>query len=172
MQTIKLVVAGPYHSGKSTFIESICEPDRFGGSRFSANPRNRQLNTSALDLGRKMLGDDTVLNLYGAPGQKRFAFMWEILAQGMHGLIVAVDSTSPETFQEARGILEALRSYASVPVVVAATHQDCEDAWPIEELHNALGLEGETKVLACDARDPRSAETVVNELMGMVHIPA
>ncbi len=58
------------------------------------------------------------------PGQKRFDFMWEILSEGMLGFIVMVDSTRPETFREARSILETFRAYAPTPYVVAANKQD------------------------------------------------
>ena len=84
-----------------------------------------------MDFGRITVDDDLVLYLFGTPGQKRFDFMWEILSEGMLGFVVMVDSTRPETFREARSILETFRAYAPTPYVVAANKQDREDAWEI-----------------------------------------
>ncbi len=64
--------------------------------------------------------------------QKRFDFMWEILSEGMLGFVVMIDSTRPETFREARRILDTFRSYSPVPYIVAANKQDLPDAWPVE----------------------------------------
>ena len=68
-----------------------------------------------MDFGRITGDEDLVLYLFGTPGQKRFDFMWEILSEGMLGFIVMVDSTRPETFREARSILETFRAYAPTP---------------------------------------------------------
>ena len=59
--------------------------------------------------------------------------MWDILSQGMLGFIVMVDSTKPETFREAKRILETFEGYANTPFVVAANKQDVEDAWEPED---------------------------------------
>jgi len=85
-----------------------------------------------MDFGRITVDEDLVLYLFGTPGQKRFDFMWEILSEGMLGFIVMEDSTRPETFREARSILETFRAYAPTPYVVAANKQDLDDAWEVE----------------------------------------
>ena len=91
-----------------------------------------------MDFGRITVDDDLVLYLFGTPGQRRFDFMWEILSEGMLGFIVMVDSTRPETFREARSILETFRAYAPTPYVVAANKQDMKDAWEVEDMRHVL----------------------------------
>jgi hypothetical protein len=71
----------------------------------------------------------------------------------------------PETFREARSILNTFRSYAPVPYVVAANKQDLEDAWSPEDLRIALHIPGEVKVVPCVAIDQESAQLVVLELL-------
>ena len=105
----------------------------------------------AMDFGRITVDDDLVLYLFGTPGQKRFDFMWEILSEGMLGFIVMVDSTRPETFREARSILQTFRAYAPTPYVVAANKQDLKDAWEIEDMRLALRLDPSVKFLPCSA---------------------
>jgi signal recognition particle receptor subunit beta len=78
---------------------------------------------------------------------------------------VMVDSTRPETFREARSILETFHAYAPTPYVVAANKQDKEDAWEIEDMRHVLRLGPRIKVLKCVAMDRNSVKTVLLELL-------
>jgi signal recognition particle receptor subunit beta len=91
--------------------------------------------------------------------------MWEILSEGMLGFIVMVDSTRPETFREARSILETFRAYAPTPYVVAANKQDKEDAWDMEDMRHALRLESQVKFLPCVANNKDTVKSVLLELL-------
>src|SRR5512136_1960077 len=155
MQTVKMVVTGPFNSGKTEFIRSVSEIDVVSTERkiSSEAERVKEFTTVAMDFGRISIDKDLVLYLFGTPGQKRFDFMWEILSEGMLGFVVMVDSTSPETFREARRILDTFRSYSATPYVVAANKQDGEDAWPAEDLRIAMGLSDRIRILPCIARD-------------------
>src|SRR5512141_778465 len=121
MQTVKMVVTGPFNAGKSEFIRSVSEIDVVSTARkiSSQAEKIKETTTVATDFGRITVDEDLILYLFGTPGQLRFDFMWEILSAGMLGFIVLVDSTRPETFREARSILETFRAYAPTPYVVA-----------------------------------------------------
>ena len=113
MQTVKMVVTGPFSAGKTEFIQSVSEIDVVSTERKISSMAERSVKeatTVAMDFGRITVDEDLVLYLFGTPGQKRFDFMWEILSEGMLGFIVMVDSTRPETFREARSILETFRA--------------------------------------------------------------
>jgi hypothetical protein len=118
-----------------------------------------------MDFGRITVDQDLVLYLFGTPGQKRFDFMWEILSEGMLGFVVVVDSTRPETFREARSILETFRAYAPTPYVVAANKQDVKDAWEVQDMRHALRLDDGTKILPCIATDKKHVKAVLLELL-------
>jgi len=167
MQAVKMVVTGPFAAGKTQFIKTISEIDVVSTERkiSSAAERVKDQTTVAMDFGRITIDDDLVLYLFGTPGQKRFDFMWEILSEGMLGFIVVVDSTRPETFREARSILDTFRSYAATPYVVAANKQDVEDAWSPEDLRIALKINGAIKVLPCVAGDKESVKNTLLELL-------
>src|SRR5574338_1234225 len=154
MQTVKMVVTGPFSAGKTEFIQSVSEIDVVSTERKITSKEERavkQNTTVAMDFGRITVDDDLVLYLFGTPGQKRFDFMWEILSEGMLGFVVMVDSTRPETFREARSILETFRAYAPTPYVVAANKQDHPEAWAVEDLRIALRLDPHIKLLPCVA---------------------
>lgn len=169
MQTVKMVVTGPFSSGKTEFIKSISEIDvvstERGISKNSEESQVKEQTTVAMDFGRITVDDDLVLYLFGTPGQRRFDFMWEILAEGMLGFIVMVDSAKPETFREAKSILETFRAYAPTPYVVAANKQDCKDAWEVDDMRVALRLDSKVKFLPCVATDKESVKKVLLELL-------
>jgi small GTP-binding protein len=166
-QTVKMVITGPFNSGKTQFVGSISEIDVVSTERkiSSEAERVKDQTTVAMDFGRITVDDDLVLYLFGTPGQRRFDFMWEILAEGMLGFVVLVDSARPETFREARQILETFRAYAPTPYVVAANKQDMPDAWALDDLRIALKLEEGVKMLPCVAKDKETVKNVLLELL-------
>jgi small GTP-binding protein len=167
MQTVKMVVTGPFNSGKTAFIRSVSEIDVVSTERriTSRAERVKSTTTVAMDFGRITVDEDLMLYLFGTPGQKRFDFMWEILSEGMLGFVVMVDSTRPETFREARSILETFRAYAPTPYVVAANKQDLKDAWEPDDLRIALRLDSTVKLFPCIANDKEYVKKVLLELL-------
>lgn len=167
MQTVKIVVTGPFNSGKTQFIQSVSEIDVVSTERkvTAEAEKVKESTTVAMDFGRITVDDDLVLYLFGTPGQKRFDFMWEILSEGMLGFVVMVDSTRPETFREARSILETFRAYAPTPFVVAANKQDKPDAWELDDMRVALRLDSKVKLLPCTATKKEPVKTVLLELL-------
>jgi hypothetical protein len=160
MQTVKMVVTGPFNAGKTEFIQTVSEIDVVSTERkiSSEAERVKEATTVAMDFGRITVDDSLVLYLFGTPGQKRFDFMWEILSEGMLGFIVMVDSTRPETFREARSILETFRAYAPTPYIVSANKQDLPDAWEVEDMRIALRLDPDVKLMPCISVDKESVK--------------
>lgn len=166
-QSVKMVVTGPYSSGKTQFIRSISEIDVVATERkvSSEAEKIKESTTVAMDFGRITIDNDLILYLFGTPGQRRFDFMWEILSEGMLGFVVMVDSSRPETFREAKSILEIFRAYAPTPYVVAANKQDHPDAWSVEDMRIALRLDPAIKLLPCVATKKDSVKTTLLELL-------
>ena len=167
MQTVKMVVTGPFSAGKTVFIQTISEIDVVATERkiSRSEERLKDQTTVAMDFGRITVDESLILYLFGTPGQRRFDFMWEVLSEGMLGFVVLLDSVRPETFREARNILDTFTSYAPVPYVVAANKQDMDDAWTPEDLRIALRIPKQIKVLPCVATDRESVKEVLLELL-------
>lgn len=170
MQTVKMVVTGPFNSGKTSFIGSVSEIPVVRTERkiSDATHHVKAQTTVAMDFGRITIDNDLALYLFGTPGQKRFDFMWEILSEGMLGFVVIVDSARPETFREARRILDTFRGYSPTPFVIAANKQDDEDAWPAEDLKIALGLDSDVRVLPCIATKKEAVKNILLELLYII----
>ena len=168
MQTVKMVVTGPYSSGKTSFIGSISEISVVSTERQVTSQeemKQKSRTTVAMDFGRITVDNELVLYLFGTPGQRRFDFMWQILSEGMLGFVVMVDSTRPETFREAKSILETFRSYAATPYVIAANKQDQPDAWHPDDLRLALHIDKSIKIIPCVAMDRQNVRDILLELL-------
>lgn len=168
MQSVKMVVTGPFAAGKTEFINSISEIEVVSTERKvtqAAESATKNATTVAMDFGRITVDDNLVLYLFGTPGQRRFDFMWEILSEGMLGFVLVVDSTKPETFREAKQILSSFNGHSKSPFVIAANKQDLEDAWEPNDIRIILRLPQDVKILPCTALNRDSVKNVLLALL-------
>ncbi|MDP8970487.1 MAG: ATP/GTP-binding protein [Actinomycetota bacterium] len=166
-RSVKVVVTGPFGAGKTSLIQTISEiavvstekrvSDHSGGKKSQT--------TVAMDFGRIAIDHDLALYLFGTPGQKRFDFMWQILAEGMLGFVVLVDAQREDSLQEAAEILAFFRDAAQVPYVVAVNKHDGDPEQAVERARSALQVPPEVRVVACNALDRESVKTVLLELL-------
>jgi small GTP-binding protein len=164
---VKIVVTGPFSAGKTTLIRTISEITVLSTEKdITDHTKSRKAETTvAMDFGRITIDRDLVLYLFGTPGQDRFDFMWEILGEGMLGYILLVDSSRPDSLEEAVGILAAFRKMARVPFVVALNRS--ADIAPNDEqqVRDVLQLGDDVAVVPCDATDRESVKAVLLALL-------
>ena len=167
MQTVIMGVTGAAHVGKTQFVRSLSEIPVVSTERKAVDETRllKAETTVAIDFGRLAIATDLLLDLYGTPGQRRFDFLWEILAEGALGLIIMVDSARPETFRETLRIIEFFESIRPAPYLIAANKQDQPAAWSPDEIRLALRLPEHVRVLPCIAADRDSCKHVVLELL-------
>jgi small GTP-binding protein len=168
MQSVKVVVTGPFNAGKTTFIKSVSEITVLSTERqvSATSDEEGQETTVAMDFGRITISEEVVLYLFGTPGQERFSFMWETLSEGMLGFVVLVDGTSPESVDDAKSMIEFFAQMADVPFVVAANKVDESDEQTLAYVRSTLDLDAGVPLFACDARERESVKSV---LLGLMH---
>ena len=166
-QAVKVVVTGPFAAGKTTLIRTISEITVLSTERgVTDSTRKRKAETTvAMDFGRITIDRDLVLYLFGTAGQDRFDFMWEILGEGMIGYLLLVDASREDSVQEAAGILDAFRTMARVPYVVALNRASAEDHALVDSVRQQLQIPSDVAILECDATDKESVKNVLLALL-------
>jgi small GTP-binding protein len=168
MQSVKVVVTGPFNAGKTTFIKAVSEITVLSTERKVSEVSSEADagdTTVAMDFGRITISDEVVLYLFGTPGQERFSFMWETLSEGMLGFVVLVDVTSGESISDAVSMISFFRDMADVPFIVAANRIEEGDATALDSVRESLQLDSDIPLFPVDARDKESVKTVLIGLM-------
>jgi small GTP-binding protein len=167
MQSVKVVVTGPFNAGKTTFIRSVSEITVLSTERqvSDVSGDGGGETTVAMDFGRITVSDDVVLYLFGTPGQSRFSFMWETLSEGMLGFVVLVDAAEPHSFADAREMITFFTEMSDVPFVVAANKVDADDTDALLQVRTDLQLTGGVPLLPMDARNKESVKAVLLALL-------
>lgn len=171
-EILKIVITGAYAAGKTQFIKSISDEEALSTDEEATSDEERSLKshtTVALDFGKIAINPQLALYLFGTPGQDRFDFMWDILAQGCIGYVVMVDSTRPAHLREAINIIHHFNQILQVPFVVACNKQDDPSSLPPDYIRYRLGLPLNIPVLPCIANDRESVKTVLLALLDAIY---
>lgn len=162
----KILVSGPFGSGKTTFIQYISD-EQFSGKDVPTTgelAKFKAMTTVGMDFGILHVDDDLDVHLFGTPGQSRFAFMWKIMSKGALGTIFLVDGASDRALSEAKIMLKTYKEMPDMQLVVGVSKQDLPEAKSLNAIAEMLDL-GNTPMFAVDARVEEDARFLIMALL-------
>ncbi len=134
-----MLVAGGYHSGKSSVVRLLS-----GGRSIHVDKHG---TTVALDYGKVDI-EGLRIHLFGTPGMRHFKVLREILSKGADGILFVIDSSDARQDEEAEAIKREIDELLpDVARVYLANKQDLEEARPPEEIRRVFNIPDNVPVI-------------------------
>ena len=168
---VKILISGGFGVGKTTTVGALSEispltteaPMTSAAAGIdNAGPASQKTTTTvAMDFGRVTIDDSIILYMFGTPGQDRFGFMWNDLADGALGGVVLVDPSRLDDCFVALDYFEKIK----LPYVVAVNQFAGRATMTLDEVRHAVNVDPDVPVVGIDARSREQVKTVVLTLL-------
>lgn len=171
---VKVLLAGGFGAGKTTAIGALSDipplttesamTTAAAGVDDRGSLERKTTTTVAMDFGRVTVDASIVLYMFGTPGQNRFGFMWNDLADGALGGLVLVDTDRLSDCFVAVDYFERI----GLPFVVAINRFAGRVNLGVEDVRAATDVDPQVPVVTVDARSRESMKGLVLTLLDVL----
>jgi signal recognition particle receptor subunit beta len=169
-----ILFLGPVGAGKTQAIRTMSDIDVVSTEADATDETAllKSHTTVAMDLGVMHLDGQDKVVLYGAPGQDRFDFMWEILLEQARGLVLLVNHSGKDPVADLAHYVTQLRRLEQG--VVGVTHADLAPDHSIDVYRQYLADHAADvggagiPVFRADARERREVNNLLLALTSMM----
>lgn len=169
MSNYKIIFTGPVGAGKTTAITSLSDIPVVGTDESASDMtvHRKQTTTVALDYGLMKLDAGERIHLYGTPGQERFDFMWDILTKGGIGLVLLLDNTRADPFQDMRFFINSFEDFITrTNLAIGITRMDLDQTPSMADYHSELSQLGiKPPIFEVDARKRNDINQLVEAML-------
>jgi CheY-like chemotaxis protein len=144
-QKFNIIVIGTDRDSRNIFIHTL------------SGEEGEEKEEAVLNFGRIVVAPHQ-LNLYGLPGAKRFAPLWQTFIQRVQGMILLANGGIQEEVDNLRFALSLLGPRIPGPKIVVSTNPTQPEIDLGTEIHGV-------KILACLPSDRPKAEEITNQLL-------
>ena len=170
---LKLLIIGSVGSGKTTAIHTLSQSPVVSTEVKPSDhvQLQKKSTTVAMDFGTSWQNEQTQLMIYGAPGQRRFDFMSQILLNKTSGLIILISNTASNPLSELKYYLDAHQEFLKQnKAVIGITHNDLKPTPSLSEYNEFIKERGENwPVLKVDARNTDDMQKLLLVLLDTIN---
>jgi signal recognition particle receptor subunit beta len=150
----RIAVIGASNSGKSTCVQTLTRIDMPDWLRDLASPNSNTQRPDTLDYGEMLLGDGTMVQVFGLPEQRHVFSLFDDVRESFLGIVLMVDASSPSGIDDVERILRDHGDLLRSTSCVAALNKGNDPAQlPRQQVREKLLEHGITApVMAVDAR--------------------
>ena len=171
-----ILFTGPMGAGKTTAIQSLSDIPVIGTEAANSDREqsDKPTTTVALDYGEILVSDEEKVRLYGIPGQRRFEFMWRILATDALGLVILIDNSRPEPLDDLAIYLDAYQDLLPSMNCAVGIGRTLECPLPtIDDFCDMLAARGLVfPVLSVDVRQRDDVLMLVDTVLAQAEVRA
>lgn len=153
----KIIIVGPVGSGKTTAVRAVTNDHCLVTDVKVTDVASirKGMTTVAMDFGVVPIGENEAIHLYGAPGQERFDFMWEIISIGVCGVVLLIDNSRNYPQRDLKAFISAFdKQIQTTRFILGVTRTDVRDDPPLEAYAQWLGEMGiNAEVVGIDPRE-------------------